>query len=119
MTIDRSGATALASEIIIKPELPIGTELWFMKNNKPWMALVAAYDVRVTSYNVKADYGWYEQLFGRWHNKRQKEYWNYSWEYNIKIDGDIMLTRLIKKGDHYFIGDARCYLSKQELLKSL
>ena len=75
--------------------------------------------INEVSYNVKADYGWYEQLFGRWHNKRQKEYWNYTWDYTIKIDGDYLAHNLKKKGSDYFIGDAKCYLSKEELLKSL
>lgn len=119
MTIERVGKEALNPDIIIKPELPIGTELWFMKDNKPWLALVAGYQVNVTAYNDNEKDGWYHQLFFRWFKRKQKEYWNYSWEYTIKIDTDFRAYRLDKKGEHFYISDKRCYFSKEALLQSL
>lgn len=120
MTIERKGLEALNPEIIIKPELPIGTELWFMKDNKPWLALVAEYIVTVTAYNQNLELSWYEQLFYRWMNKRtQKEYWRYSFQYTIKIDADYCAYRLDKKGSHFYIADRKCYPTKEALLQSL
>lgn len=120
MTIERIGVAALNPDITIKPELPIGTELWFMRDNKPWLALVAGYQVNVTAYNDKEKDGWYHQLFFRWLNHRkQKEYWNYSWQYTIKIDADHRAHTLDIKENGYYIYGRKCYFTKEELLKSL
>jgi hypothetical protein len=118
--IERIGESALNPEIVIRPRFPIGTELWFMLNNKPWLALVAGYNVYVTAHNENEGYVWYHQLFGRWLNRKQKEYWCYNWDYIIKVDTDLSSNNrlTIKNGIPYFM-DKRCYFSKEELLKSL
>lgn len=119
MQVERSGVEALNAEIIIRPELPIGTELWFMRDNKMWIALVAAYRVDVTSFNDKEEHGWYHQLYFRWLKKKQKEYWRYSFQYTIKIDADYHAYALQQKKDGFYISDKKCFLTKEALLQSL
>lgn len=110
--------------ITITPELPIGTELWFMHKNRIMLALVAGYRVNVTS-NIEND-GWYDQLFRRW---RKWAYgndptlfnaWKYNTEITIKIQGDICAYTLRKdKQGHYDVCGKRAYLSKEELIETL
>lgn len=121
VAIEREGELALNSDIVIRPELSIGTELWFMRDNKPRLALVAGYNVYVTGYNPndKAN-GWYHQMFFRWLNRKQKQYWRYSFEYSVKIDADITSgNRLDKQKDGWYLYDRKCFFSKEELLKNL
>jgi len=105
-------------EIIINPELPIGTEFWVMKNSKVILGLVAAYKVYVTSCTDKGS--WHEQLFNRWLNKTQKEIWKYFFNYEVKLHNEIIMHSIEKKKDgNWYLLDKKIYFSKEELLKAL
>lgn len=69
-----------SNEIIIKPELPIGTEFYFMENNTIKLGLIAAYNVHVTSC-VDNSRSWCDQLFARFINNTQKETYKYDYGY--------------------------------------
>ena len=107
-----------AYHIIIEPELPIGTEIWVMKNNKPELGLIAAYNVYVTSC-VEENRGWKEQLFSRWINKEQKKVWTYSYSYEVKLDTSIMKFGLEKKNGIWMLLDKRVYITLDELKQNL
>jgi len=106
------------SAFYINPELPIGTELWIMKNNRPELGLVAEYNVHVTSC-VDKNKGWHEQLFGRWLNRKQKEVWKYSYSYGVKLDTEIMRFGIEKKNGVWWLLDRRVYFSLDELKSAL
>jgi hypothetical protein len=107
-----------AVRIVIEPELPIGTEFWIMKNNRPELGLIAAYNVYVTSC-VDSNRGWHEQLFGRWLNKKQKEVWKYSYSYEVKLDTEIIKFGIEKKNGVWWLLDRRVYFSLGELKAAL
>lgn len=104
--------------ITISPELPIGTEFWFMYKNSIELGLVAAYNVRVTSCTDN-DRSWKDQLFGRWLGRKQKDHWKFTFQYEVKIDPDIAKYDLNKKGDIWYMVDRRIYFSKEELKADL
>ncbi len=106
------------TEFHIKPELPIGTELWYMYNNKPSLALVAAIHIRITSCLDK-NRGWRDQIFARWMNKTAKKEWEYTYDYELKMDNFIQLFTLSKKKDGWYISDRKCFFTEQELKDSL
>ena len=106
------------STIIIDPELPIGTEIWIMKNNKPELGLIAGYNVRVTSCTERGR-GWHEQLFRRWLNKQQKEVWEYDFSYEVKLDTEIIKFDLEKKSGVWWILDRKVYFSLDDLKADL
>ena len=107
-----------AVRIIIEPELPIGTEFWIMKNNRPELGLIAAYNVYVTSC-VDRNRGWHDQLFGRWLNRKQKEVWEYSYSYEVKLDTEIIKFGIEKKNGVWWLLDKRVYFSLDELKAAL
>lgn len=97
------------TEFYIKPELPIGTELWYMYNNKPSLALVGAIKVYITSC-TENNLGWRDQIFKRWMNgRKQKQVWEYSYIYELKMDDFIEMFTLQKKKDGWYISDRKCF----------
>lgn len=106
------------NQIIIEPELPIGTEFWIMKDNRPTLGLIAAYNVHVTSC-IDKNHGWHNQLFMRWLTGKQKEVYTYSCSYEVKIDTTIIVFGIVKKNDTWWLHDRRVYFSLDELKASL
>lgn len=111
-------------EFTIKPKYQIGTELWFMENNTPRLALIAQITVLISSFDDrdKNSKGWLCQLFERWIQRRAKSYWNYRYNYVAKVDGyNTWFSIEIGEGkeERLFILNRRCYFSKQQLLNSL
>lgn len=117
--VSPSTANALVGgSFVVEPELPIGTEFWFLWNGKMEMGLVAAYNVHVTSY-VEDD-SWHKQLFRRWLNKKAKDVWSYSFNYEVKLDMSISSgNRIEKKKDGWYFLNRRIYFSVDDLKKSL
>lgn len=108
-----------STTITITPELPIGTEFWFMHKNRIELGLVAAYDVRVTSCTDE-NRSWHEQLFSRWMSERkQKEHWKYTFNYEAKIDTDIPKYSLHKQLKQWYLYDRKIYFTKEECAESL
>lgn len=114
-----SGKEALKNEIIITPELPIGSEFWIMYNDKPKMGLISGYQVWVTANDSKAKQGLFDQIFYRWLNRKQKEYFEYNYAYQCKLDGSFLNFYPTKINGRFYVMDKPMYLSKEELLKSL
>ena len=84
-------------KINIESELPIGTEMWIMDDNKSELCLVAEYTVIVTSFDKNdVKNGWGDQLFNRWLNKKHKDFYNYSYSYKVKSNKDRSLFNINK-----------------------
>lgn len=105
-------------QIIIEPELPIGTPFWFMESNRARMGLVAAYKVSVTSATDN-NRSWVEQLFERHHKGTAKEVYEYRFSYQVKVDGEIIVFDLNKEGNRWMLFDKQVYFNKQELLSTI
>lgn len=101
-------------EFTVKPELPIGTEFWIMKDNRLELGLVAAFNVCVTSC-VDSKRGWRDQLFGRWINKEAKKVWTFSISYELKLETEIVMFRATKKKGVWYLSDRKMYFSIDEL----
>src|SRR5690348_2025707 len=98
----------VGGSFVVEPELPIGTEFWFLWNGKMEMGLVAAYHVHVTS--CVEDDSWHRQLFRRWLNKKAKDVWSYSFNYEVKLDMSISSgNRIEKKKDGWYFLNRRIY----------
>jgi hypothetical protein len=109
----------MTREIIIKPILPIGTELWMMYDNKPLLCLVSHYTAFVTSY-TDGNKSMYRQLFAKWLNKKAKEDYIYNFKYFIISDMGIFYNEEVKISDRgFYIRDRKAFLTEQELFNSL
>ena len=106
--------------IVIDPELPIGTPFWIMRDNKPEMGLICAYDVHVTSHTDNRD-SWHSQLFRRWVKSKQlaKETFKYYFSYEAKIDHEIFKFDVKNKGGIWYLSDRQMFFSKDDLLNNL
>ncbi len=103
----------------ITPELPIGTEMWFMYKNKPEMCLIAGIRLDIDSHNGNGE-SWHKQLWSRWAEGKAKEYWRYSWMYTIKVKSDPFAYTIEKIKDNWYIHNkCQLFFTKEELLKSL
>ncbi len=105
-------------EITINPELPIGTEFWIMRNNKPVLGLIAAYKVYVTSCTERGR-SWHEQLFSRFITGKHKDVFEIDIQYEVKLENDISMYNIRKKHGKYEIVDRQIYFSLEELKNSL
>lgn len=119
MTIEVVKEEALKNKIVIEPELAIGTEFWIMMNDSPKLGIISGYQVWVTAHDHKDGRGLFEQIFGRWINRKQKEYFNYSYAYQCKLDGSFHNFYPTKKDGRFYVLDKPMYLTKEELLQSL
>ena len=113
------GDEALKNKIVIEPELAIGTEFWIMYDNKPKMGLISGYRVWVTANDSNGKIGLFDQIFYRWLNRKQKEFFEYSYAYECKLDGSIYNFFPTKEKGRFHVLDKPMYFSKEELLKSL
>lgn len=107
------------SYITINPKLPIGTELWIMYNNKPTLCLISGIVVNISAYDEKDNRGLYHQLFGRRLNRKAKEYFNYTYFYQCKVEGFIQAFDLTEKDGQFFLLSYKIYTTKEELIKSI
>lgn len=117
--VSPSIANALVGgSFVVTPELPIGTEFWFLWNGKMEFGLVAAYRVYVTS--CTEDDSWHRQLFRRWLNRKAKDVWKYDFTYEVKLDMSITSGNYLeKKGGKWFFLDRQIFFSVDELKRSL
>lgn len=105
-------------KIELNTELDIGTEFWFMYENKPSLGIVAEIYINITTCTEK-NKGWREQLFSRWIKGKAKGIYRTSYQYFAKFDRMIERWSIEKKGDHWYLSDRRLFWSEEELLKSL
>jgi hypothetical protein len=116
--ITKEATTSIDGSFMIKPELPIGTEFWYLKNSRMEMGLVAAYTVRVTS--CVEDDSWHKQLWRRWSNKKAKNVWVFYFSYDVKLEYNIGCRSLEKKNSKWFLySGAEVFFSVEELKASL
>lgn len=105
-------------QIIITPELPIGTEFWVMDHNEIVMGLICSYSVYVTS-SIDKDKSWHEQIFSRWRNGKAKDYYKYNFSYDIKLKNTIEKFSIEKRSDQWYLHGRKIYFSIEALKNNL
>lgn len=106
------------TEFTIKPNLPIGTELWLMFNNKPTLVIISAIEVYISAL-TEENIG-ILQIWMRWLNKKDlKEAWKYSYNYKAIIDTWYGMHNVYENRGKYYVVDRQLFLTKEELLKNI
>lgn len=104
--------------ISFTPELPIGTEFYIMKNNTPSLGLIAAINVKITTLTTNKG-SWHKLLFSRWNDGKQKEIWEYTYGYEVKLLDEIFMYEFRKIKNSWWLLDYKVYFSLDELKKDL